>query len=338
MERKADILLDATVVRHPESGVQRAVRREAEELQALLPNVRLCRGGRLKSQPACRILWQQCMLPFMEYDALYAMAYTAPLLCRQPYLLNVHHVIALTHPELCSCRNLLQMRALLPSSIRRASLVIVSTGYVATQVKRLFPKVKVEVAPLGVDYDEFAKCDADALVPGPYFLFVGNIEPKKGLMTLLSAFLQKDWDAKLVLAGRIGWKCGELLAIIRRFPERIIWLGRVSDAQLPALYRNALAWIMPSVVEGFGLPVLEAMAAGTPVIHSNIPALMETAGGAGLGFELGNASALAAAMKKIQDSAALRHELVEAGRMRAMQLSWRRRAQVTATLLEELVQ
>ena len=83
--------------------------------------------------------------------------------------------------------------------------------------------------------------------------------------------------------------------------------------------------------------MLEAMAAGTPVIHSNIPALRETAGDAGLGFELGNAAALAAAMKKIQDRAALRHELVEAGRKRAMQLSWRRRAQVTATLLEELV-
>ncbi|MBQ7176353.1 MAG: glycosyltransferase family 4 protein [Victivallales bacterium] len=338
MERKADILLDATVVRNPESGVQRAVRREADELLQLLPSAKLCRGGGLKSKPACRMLWQQCVLPFMEYGALYAMAYTAPLLCRRPYLLNVHDVIALTHPDLCSCRNLLQMRALLPSSIRRASQVIVSTAYVATQVKRLFPKVKVEVAPLGVDYDEFAKSEGTSPVAGPYFLFVGNIEPKKGLMTLLSAFLQKDWGAKLVLAGRIGWKCGELLAIIKRFPQRIIWLGRVSDAKLPALYHNALALIMPSIVEGFGLPVLEAMAAGTPVIHSNIPALMETAGGAGQSFELGNASSLAAAMKKIQDSAALRHELVEAGRKRAMQLNWKRRAQVTASLLEELVQ
>ncbi|MBO4511661.1 MAG: glycosyltransferase family 4 protein [Victivallales bacterium] len=338
MERKADILLDATVVRNPESGVQRAVRREAEELLQLLPSAKLCRGGGLKSKPACRMLWQQCVLPFMEYGALYAMAYTAPLLCRRPYLLNVHDVIALTHPDLCSCRNLLQMRALLPSSIRRASQVIVSTAYVATQVKRLFPKAKVEVAPLGVDYDEFAKSEETVPVAGPYFLFVGNIEPKKGLMTLLSAFLQKDWGAKLVLAGRIGWKCSELLAIIKRFPQRIIWLGRVSDAKLPALYHNALALIMPSIVEGFGLPVLEAMAAATPVIHSNIPALMETAGGAGLDFELGNASSLAAAMKKIQDSAALRHELVEAGRKRAMQLNWKKRAQVTASLLEELVQ
>ncbi|MBR6373407.1 MAG: glycosyltransferase family 4 protein [Victivallales bacterium] len=338
MERRADILLDATVVRQPESGVQRAVRREAEELQSLLPSARLCLGGGLKSRPACRVLWQQCVLPFMEYAALYAMAYTAPLLCRRPYLLNVHDVIALTHPDLCSRRNLLQMRALLPSSIRRASQVIVSTSYVATQVKLLFPNVKVEVAPLGVDYDEFAKSEGNSPVSGPYFLFVGNIEPKKGLMTLLSAFLQEDWGAKLVLAGRIGWKCGELLAIIRRFPERVIWLGRVADAQLPALYRNALALIMPSIVEGFGLPVLEAMAAGTPVIHSNAPALTETAGGAGLGFEIGNATALAAAMKKMQDSAALRHELAEAGRKRAKQLTWKRRAQVTASLLEELVQ
>lgn len=337
MERRADILLDATVVRCPESGVQRAVRREAEELLLLLPSAKLCCGGGLKRHPACRILWQQCVLPFLDYGVLYAMAYTAPLLCRRPYLLNVHDVIALTHPELCSCRNLLQMRTLLPYSIRRASRIIVSTGYVATQVKGLFPKARVEVAPLGVDYDVFAKAEASSPVSGPYFLFVGNIEPKKGLMTLLSAYLQKDWGAKLVLAGRIGWKCSDLLAIIRRFPQRIVWLGRVADEQLPALYRNALALIMPSIVEGFGLPVLEAMAAGTPVIHSNIPALCEAAGGAGLGFDVGDAASLAAAMKKVQDSASLRHELIEAGRKHAMQLSWRRRAQVTASLLEELI-
>ncbi|MBR6372873.1 MAG: hypothetical protein IKS20_06810, partial [Victivallales bacterium] len=100
MAENVDILLDATVVREPESGVQRAVRREAEELQRILPACRLCRSGALTRNAGCRILWQQCVLPFMDYSALYAMAYTAPLLCRQPYLLNVHDVIALMRPEL----------------------------------------------------------------------------------------------------------------------------------------------------------------------------------------------------------------------------------------------
>ena len=335
MGSRSDILLDATVVRTPESGVQRAVRREAEELRLLLPNARLCRAGAFMRHALCRVLWQQCALPFLDYGALYAMAYTAPLLCRRPYLLNVHDVIALTHPQLCSRLNLLQMRILLPECIAHAARIVVSTGYVATQVERLFPQANVEVAPLGVDYDVFSG-GGEAPVKEPYFLFVGNIEPKKGLMTLLAAFLQKDHGAKLVLAGRAGWKCGTTLALIRRFRERIVWLDRVPDGMLPALYRNALALIMPSIVEGFGLPVLEAMAAGTPVIHSDIPALLETAGGAALAFEAGNAAALSAAMKKLRDSASLRRELIEAGRNRAMQLSWSRRAGVTASILKDL--
>jgi len=338
MGQGTDIVLDATAAREPESGVQRAVRREAEELSRLLPDARLCSSNAILRHASCRVIWQQCVLPFLDCRVLYAMAYTAPLLCRRLYLLNVHDVIALTHPELCSFRNLVQMRTLLPGSIRGASRIIVSTSHVASQIKRLFPKARTEVAPLGVDYDAFSCGDGACSAPiqAPYFLFVGNIEPKKGIMTLLSAFLQRDCRAKLALAGRIGWKCGAMLDIIRRFTGRIVWLGRVSDEKLASLYRNAIALVMPSIEEGFGLPVLEAMAAGTPVIHSNIPALIETAGGAGLGFEAGNAAALAVAMKRVQESPAFRRELIEAGRKRAISLSWRRRAEVAASLLENI--
>ena len=333
-----DIVLDATAAREPESGVQRAVRREAEELARLLPGARLCCSNAVLRHASCRVIWQQSVLPFLDCRALYAMAYTAPLLYRRPYLLNVHDVIALTHPELCSFCNLVHMRTLLPGSIRGASRIIVSTSYVASQIKRLFPKAKIEIAPLGVDYGVFSGREeaCPAPIQAPYFLFVGNIEPKKGIMTLLSAFLQRDFRAKLALVGRSGWKCGAMLDIIRRFTGRIVWLGRVSDEKLASLYRNAIALVMPSIVEGFGLPVLEAMAAGTPVIHSNIPALTETAGGAGLGVEPGNAAALAAAMKRVQESPALRRELIEAGRERAKSLSWRRRAEYAASLLENI--
>ena len=339
MAENVDILLDATVVREPESGVQRAVRREAEELQRILPACRLRRSGALTRNAGCRILWQQCVLPFMDYSALYAMAYTAPLLCRQPYLLNVHDVIALMRPELCSCRNLLQMRLLLALSIRKAARIIVSTEHVANQVKRLFSGSKITVSPLGIDYGHFAKGGGPlpSLAGRRYYLFVGNIEPKKGLFTLLAAFLKNDSSAKLVLAGRLGWKCSGLVEIIRRFPQRIIWLGRVADEELPALYANAEAFVMPSIEEGFGLPVLEAMAAGVPVIHSSSPALLEVAGGAALEFEVGSADSLANAIRRLERSTALRQELVEAGRKRASQFSWRARAEVSAALLKELL-
>lgn len=339
MAEKSDILLDATVVRRPESGVHVAVRREAEELMNILPGARCLEAGFFKRHAAMRIAWQQCALPFMKCSVLYAMAYTAPLFARMPYLLNVHDVIALTRPDLCSWKNAVQMRTFLPRSIKRAGHVVVSTRHVADCTRRLFPDVDITVANLGVDFEKFAApCGRlPDCVPGEYFLFVGNLEPKKGLMTLFSALLGGSSRHKLVIAGRAGWKCDDLIRIIRRFPERIIWIGRTGDDVLHSLYKNALALIFPSLEEGFGLPVLEAMASGTPVIHSNIPALMETGGGAGLSFEVGDHDSLSMAMERIVSSKGLREELREAGVKHASMMTWRRRAEVTASLLMDCI-
>jgi glycosyltransferase involved in cell wall biosynthesis len=357
------IAWDATVVRPPLSGVHLSVR---DELLAMLA-LDGARGGVLFSlaadlrqrageagvtAPALpprlrrvfrRILWQQLQLPRLlrahGAEVLHATAYTAPLRSPVPVVLNVHDIIALEHPELCSRLNVWHMRLLLARSIRRAAMNVTTTRHVADRVRTVLgiPAARIEVVPLGVDSSRFANSGP---VPEqrPYLLFVGNIEPKKGLPTLLDAYARIAGSLKLdlVLVGRPGWKCDDLIERLRSWcgPGRIVLAGRVDDEELARTYRAAWGFVFPSVCEGFGMPILEAMAAGIPVIHSDHPAVAEVAGRAGLPFPVGDVDALATTIRRLHASPNQRREMIAAGQARAAMLTWERRARGVLELLK----
>ena len=352
------LAIDATVAKPPFSGVQLAVLNEANAVSTLVPDT--CVFGTVQGmtpQPCWarrttgRILWQQLALPHtlqrLRAEALLALAYTCPIRCKCPVILHVHDVIALDHPELCSTLNALHIKTLLPPSVKRADVIVVSTNYVAERLSAHFPAVasKTHVVNLGVDYDFFAspKPRPNALSAAPYFLFVGNIEPKKGLPTLLKAFesIAPTYNAKLVLAGRIAWKSTgitqEIARLQQTLPGRLLTLGRVPSEQLPALYQHAAAFVFPSTEEGFGLPVLEAMAAGTPVIHSSHPALLEASGGNGIPFETNNSNALADAMLSCLNTPSTLQETIAKGRLHAQAHSWSRWAENVVSILSHTI-
>jgi glycosyltransferase involved in cell wall biosynthesis len=368
-----EIFLDATVLRLPYSGVHRAVLAQVRHLLPLLaargyasciatldaellamaaatPDAIMLKPPRITRRPACRILWQQTILKrrlrqFLP-DLFYGLAYTLPLPCPVPALLNVHDIIALEHPELCSWTNRLHMNQLLIPSIRAARLNLVSATAVADQLRQRLgiPATRIAVNPLGVEFNVFATptplpAELQTLLTKPYLLFVSNLEPKKGIGVLLQAYAKIAESCKLdlVIAGRPAWKCQTELEAIRhwRQPGRIHLLGPVPDAWLPALYQQAAAFVFPSITEGFGLPVLEAMAAGTPVLHSDHPVIRETAGNAGLAFRTGDAADLADKIVSLQNSPALRQELVAVGKARAQGLSWQRWAACTMDRIAE---
>ncbi len=353
---------DATVVRPPLSGVHLSVR---AELQAMLGlpgtagGVLFALDQELRQQAAetgiavpplspglrhvfRRILWQQLRLPSLlrDADVLHAMAYTAPLRGPVPVVLNVHDIIALEHPELCSLANLWHMRLLLARSIRRAAVNVTTTRHVADRVKAVLgiPAERLAVVPLGVDAARFAAPSALPPRERPYLLFVGNIEPKKGLETLLDAYARtaSSLGLDLVLAGRPGWKCGALLERLRHWsgPGRVEAVGRVDDAELVRLYQGAWAFVFPSRCEGFGMPLLEAMAAGAPVVHSDHPAVAEVVGDAGLPFPVGDAEVLAQTLRRLHASTGQRHECVVAGRCRAAGFTWEKRARGVLDILQ----
>jgi glycosyltransferase involved in cell wall biosynthesis len=175
-----------------------------------------------------------------------------------------------------------------------------------------------------------------------YFIYVGTIQPRKNLATLIRAFAgmgsSERGDARLVLVGKKGWLYEEILhlAVTLGLGDRVVFTDYVRSEDLPALLSGAWAYILPSWYEGFGLPVLEAMACETPVICSNVSSLPEVAGDAALLFDPHDEAALTQALTRISGDAALRTQLVQRGRERASSFSWGKCAQQVLTALESL--
>lgn len=332
------VAVDATVVRYPMSGVHYAVRHQAlalienyaERMPTLLATDPFLRKRWAAVDAPCpalperltkavwRISWQQAMLPNLlrklDCSRLLGLSYTAPLRCPIPVILQIHDTIALREPKLCTRKNALHMRSLMPRNMAKAHTIITPSTQVATEVMNLsHRKVEdVKVVPMGVD-EIFLADGAGEELPEkweklkPFILFVGNIEPKKGIDTLLAAYRLLDCAkaAKLVIVGREGWKCRWLVKELEAYsgPGEIHRLGYVERNELPSLYRHASVYVQPSVEEGFGLPVLEAMGLGTPVVHTDHPVLMETANGFGLDVPIGDARILAGVLGQVLDNA-----------------------------------
>ena len=168
-------------------------------------------------------------------------------------------------------------------------------------------------------------------LPDDFLLYVGTIEPRKNLTRLLHAWepLYRAGEAPpLVIVGRRGWLSDDFYAALEASPARdaVIFTGYVADADLPALYAAATAFVFPSLYEGFGLPPLEALAVGTPVICSNTSSLPEVVGDAALTFDPTAEEEIAAALQHITGDAELRADLRERGLRRAAQFSWERAA------------
>ena len=175
----------------------------------------------------------------------------------------------------------------------------------------------------------------------PYFLFVGNIKPNKNLATLLSAFSQVSarLPHRLVIAGRIhGFGSGDdaVLRQAESLGDRVRFTGEIPDSELIALYSGASALVFPSLYEGFGLPLLEAMQMGCPVMSSNAASLPEVAGDAALYFDPRSVESLADCLLRVQDEA-LMHQLRIDGKTRAKEFSYARCAQHTAAILNSLL-
>lgn len=171
---------------------------------------------------------------------------------------------------------------------------------------------------------------------GRYVLSVGTIQPRKNYMRLIEAFSRQDTGLCLVIAGRKGWLCGEILETSARLQvqERVRFLDYVPQEELAALYAGAAAFIMPSLYEGFGLPVLEAMACGTPVACSNTSSLPEVGGEAALLFAPQNVGTIASAIARLVEDPAERARRVELGYKNVRRFTWDHCAR---TMLERIV-
>ena len=178
-------------------------------------------------------------------------------------------------------------------------------------------------------------------VKGDYILFVGTLQPRKNIERLVEAFSRlksKVKNLNLVIIGKKGWMYEDILNAPEKYnvSDRVKFLDSVSDEELPVFYQNAICFVLPSLYEGFGLPVLEAMKYGCPVITSNVSSLPEAGGDAALYFNPENVNDIAEKIKKVIEDKTLREEMIQKGYQQIKKFSWEKTARETLQVLEQL--
>jgi glycosyltransferase involved in cell wall biosynthesis len=302
-------------------------------------------------------LWTQLGLAWETWrgtplEVLWVPAHTLPLL-RNSKVKTVVTIHGLEYQWLPEYKNLLQKWYLPLSTIYAANaatkLIAVSKFTQNQLVEELhtIPK-KIKVIHEGVEFgggevsqeQMKATLKKQGLLKDGYILFVGTVQPRKNLEALIKAFAdyaRSFPDQKLVIAGSLGWMAEEILNAPTRYgvSEKVVFTGRVTDSELNALYRQALMYVQPSITEGFGLPVLEAMNSGLAVISSNGGALSEIVGTAGMIVKLGEnfVTALTETMVKVGSDQKLRRKLSAAGKKRVKDFTWVKAAKETLQLL-----
>ena len=282
-------------------------------------------------------------------DILFIPSHTLPVIRRSSLktIVTIHGLEYEYLPEHYKFPQKLYLNKSTEYAVKRATRLIAVSQWTKNQlVDRLGadPK-KISVVHEGVKKIE--NCKACGFLRNvriensPYVLFVGTIQPRKNLVRLIEAFssLQTQGQAlNLKIAGKRGWMDKEILAAPKRFRvgERVKFLGYVNDQKLARLYQNALFFILPSLCEGFGLPVLEAMTYGCPVIVAKAGALPEIVGQAGLLVNPKSVSEIASAMKLMIDNRELREALREKGYQRVKQFSWQKTARKTVKIFQEV--
>lgn len=280
-------------------------------------------------------LWEQFVLPLSisRGDFLWSPANSGPIaISRQ--VLTIHDLSPLEHPEWFTPAYSLWYRMLFPILARRVKDVLTPSIYVRHKVISRFSLAAERVLAVseGVDLEVFHPVSPLSIrkrfpLPGRYVLFIGSLQPRKNLNTLLQAWdeIKNDFsDVSLVVAGTTGHVFRHIELPLKM--ERVIFLGYVPDEDLPVLYSGAEIFVLPSLDEGFGLTVLEAMACGTPVIISKAGALPEVAGEAAIRVDPHSINELTAAIKSLLSNKDLRSELRKKGLDRARQFTWEQSA------------
>ncbi len=276
------------------------------------------------------------------------MTYAAPVWSAAPIVLTVHDICYATNPEWFSSRDLRILSSMVPRSIRKAAHVITDSEDARSQIIQRYavPEAKISMIPIGpgagaepitLEASRQELSGLEITLARPYVLTVGNLQPRKNLLRLVEAFATLgDHDIDLVIVGPRRYRADEIISAAGPLADRVRFTGYVSDRQLAACYRCSTVFVLPSLYEGFGLPVLEAMAQGVPVACSNAGALPEVAGDAAVMFDPTSVQGIAAALERVLGDAALRQTLAGAGKAQAARFSWKKTAELTLQVYQQV--
>jgi glycosyltransferase involved in cell wall biosynthesis len=279
-------------------------------------------------------------------DVLFVPAHVLPLAHPLPSVVTVHDLGYRYFPDAHPLGQRLYLDWSTRFSSRAATHVIADSEATRRDLARFYgvPAEKVTVVYPGRD-EQLRRVDPTPVrarygLGSDYLLHVGTLQPRKNLARLIAASgtLRAQWPRlELVLAGQPGWQSESILALARQHSDFVRLLNYVPDGDLAGLYSGALAFVFPSLYEGFGLPVLEAMACGTPVVCSNTSSLPEVAGEAVLLVDPGDMAALANAISRLLADASLRASLAAKGLEQVRKFSWERAAEETLGVMDQAV-
>ncbi|HTC73140.1 MAG TPA: glycosyltransferase family 1 protein [Solirubrobacteraceae bacterium] len=270
-------------------------------------------------------------------------SYLTTWMLRVPAVLVIYDMVAFDRAYRPNGRSAAIERLTLAPAVRRSRSFIAISQATATDFERRFPRSagRVTVAPLGVatQLDGELGAAEQARLPEPGFILaVGTLEPRKNLPRLVAAYRLLDEHLQrehpLLVVGELGWRADATLAALQSLTERCVMLGRVSDPVLAELYRRCAVFCYPSLYEGFGLPVLEAMAAGAAVLTSNVSSLPEVGGDAVEYADPYDPAAIASALRGLLESPERRATLGAAARQRAAKFDWGATAEIIIKVLK----
>jgi glycosyltransferase involved in cell wall biosynthesis len=324
---------------------------EPDDSRSLPANLKI---KRVRVGPLGRYWWSTGLPRYVRSSGIelfHGTNYDVPPWRQCATVLTIHDLSLLIHPETHEKRRVSRSRRRLPLMARSANAVIVPTetvrgevcehlGLSAEKVFAVPESARACFKPMELGATEIVRRRLGIGVD--FLLTVGTIEPRKNLQTLVDAFeevtaAQSYPTLQLVIAGSRGWLSEPFFEALEKSPmrKRIVVTEYLNDEELRTLYSSCRGFVYPSIYEGFGLPPLEAMACGAPVITSRIPALEETTGGAAILIEPTNVQALAGAIIDLLEGDELRSRLSALGRSRAAEFTWERTARLTLDVYEK---
>jgi glycosyltransferase involved in cell wall biosynthesis len=305
-------------------------------------------------KPAQRLLWEQALFPAYirrsGVDLLHSLHYTKPIFLSTRSVVTFHDMTFFLYPGLHTLSKRLFFPAAIRASARQADALIAVSESTRRDTIRLLNVIpqKITTTVLGVEPIFHPIIDKRLLqdirdkhqLPQRFLLYVGLVEPRKNLPLLIRAFkrlLDGGLDHSLVIVGRLGWKYEEVFRLIEEcnLKNKVTFTGYVDRQELPFIYNSAEVFVYPTLYEGFGLPVLEAMACGTPVVTTDIASLPEIVGEAGLLAPVSDVIALEQKIMNILENPELKQRLSIAGCERAAGFTWERTARETAQVYKK---
>lgn len=295
--------------------------------------------------------WTQFALPLSLFkskqkpDVFFSPTHYAPRFSPVPCVIAVMDTSYVFYPETFRKRDLRKLNSWTNYSVKKAKKIITISQSSKNDIIKHYkvPESKVIVVYPGIKENTMKnnkKLDLSTWgIKGKYILFVGTLQPRKNVERLIEAFskLKKD-NLQLVIVGKRGWLFEDILTSPKKFgvEKSVVFLDFVSDAELPILYENAQCFVMPSLYEGFGLPVLEAMKYGCPAVVSNVSSLPEVGGDAALYFDPYSIEDICDKINKTLSDTRLRKTMIEKGKKQIAKFSWEKSAKEALLVLEEV--